>query len=348
MRFPKPFFRQQTQSWYVEFGGKQYNLGKDKAAAQEKYHELATKLRGGLPDDSIAVLLNRYLAFCENNQAHTSFVKKRLHLRRLGQFLGPKMKVSALKPHHLQTWLDRDYKGKSDTYRNDAATTAKSAFSWAAKQGYIGSSPVAALEKPRPNVREFFVPSEQWPQLVEAAGGEAFKDYIRFALSTGARPQEIRVLEAKHFDRPRQRFVLTITESKGRRRQRTIYLDATALEITERLVNEYPEGPIFRDSQGDPWGKDSIRLRFRRLRKKVKMPGLVATTLRHSWAHHKLATGTDSLIVSKLLGHVDGRMLATRYGHVDQNEVLMLREATRTSNPLAALPAATDGPTSPA
>jgi hypothetical protein len=35
MKFPKPFFRKQTQSWYVQLGKKQHNLGPDKDVAKE-------------------------------------------------------------------------------------------------------------------------------------------------------------------------------------------------------------------------------------------------------------------------------------------------------------------------
>jgi integrase len=70
-----------------------------------------------------------------------------------------------------------------------------------------------------------------------------------------------------------------------------------------------------------------IRLRFRRRKRELKMPWLTATHLRHSFAHHRLSSGQDALTVSKLMGHVDTRMLATRYGHLDANTQFMLDAA---------------------
>ena len=122
-------------------------------------------------------------------------------------------------------------------------------------------------------------------------------------------------------------------ESKGKTRQRAVYLDDTATEIVERLVATYPHGPLFRNSRGKPWTKGAITARFRRLKEKLNMPELCAYTLRHSYSHWKLTSGTEAHIVSKLLGHKDSRMLETRYGHVEQNEAFMLRQATRTENP---------------
>ena len=40
MRQPKPFFRKQTRSWYVQIGKKQVPLGKDEKAAWDKYHQI--------------------------------------------------------------------------------------------------------------------------------------------------------------------------------------------------------------------------------------------------------------------------------------------------------------------
>ena len=104
-------------------------------------------------------------------------------------------------------------------------------------------------------------------------------------------------------------------------------LDDTAREIVERLIKQYPEGTIFRNREGNAWTKNAFNCRFRRLKKKLNMPELCAYTCRHSFAHMKLTSGTDSQIVSKLLGHVDGRMLATRYGHAEQNTAFMLKQA---------------------
>jgi integrase len=71
------------------------------------------------------------------------------------------------------------------------------------------------------------------------------------------------------------------------------------------------------------------------------MPGLTATTLRHSYAHHRLTIGQDALTVAKLMGHVDTRMLSTRYGHLDANADYM-RNAANAAGPVVPLDNAQD------
>ncbi len=40
MRTPKPWFRKQNQTWYIQIDGKQHRLGKDRAEAFAKFHQL--------------------------------------------------------------------------------------------------------------------------------------------------------------------------------------------------------------------------------------------------------------------------------------------------------------------
>ena len=117
--------------------------------------------------------------------------------------------------------------------------------------------------------------------------------------STGARPQEMRRMEARHYESAFVRLVLLREESKGKKRRRVVYLDGIACEIVERLIACHPRGPVFRNSRGQPWTADALSARFRRLRKKLSMPKLCAYTLRHSYAHWQLTMGTDSHIVGK-------------------------------------------------
>ena len=189
------------------------------------------------------------------------------------------------------------------------------------------------MKKPSPAIREFILPAVKWPDVLAAVKGQEFKDFVTFMLDTGARPQEACLAEVRHFDHENCQLVFPRAESKGRKRPRVIYLPPVSFEIVDRLVKQHKSGAIFRTTKDTAWTKNSVNCRFQRLKRKLKMPKLCATVLRHSYGHHRLVSGTDSLVVSKLMGHVDGRMLATRYGHIDQNPAYMLEQARRTSNP---------------
>lgn len=66
MRRPKPFYRKQTKSWYVQIGKKQINLGKDEGEAWKAYDRLTAKQQQPEPssDETINRIFNRYLVWC--------------------------------------------------------------------------------------------------------------------------------------------------------------------------------------------------------------------------------------------------------------------------------------------
>jgi integrase len=260
------------------------------------------------------------------------------------------LKADTLRACHVQDWLDSiQYQAAVKGGKRGARTTTgtrlgpttvgeyitliKGVMNWAVRMGYVDRNPIAAMPRPTAKVRQEFVPAELWPRLLELATDEPFRDYLVVMLSTGARATEMFTFEAQHLHG--NRLILPIEKSKGRKRSRVVYLPDQALEIVRRYAEQYPTGPLFRNADGDAWTRDAIRCRFRRLRQKLGMPGLVATTLRHSFAHYRLTSGQDSLTVSKLLGHVDTRMIAVRYGHLDANAEYMTVAANQVTFPVA-------------
>ena len=185
------------------------------------------------------------------------------------------------------------------------------------------------MEKPTRNIRQEFVPVEQWPKLLAGAKDD-LRDFLTVILDAGARVQEMFKYEAKHFDGAR--LVLDIVDSKGRKESRVVNLPPVSQEIVKRLAKQYPEGKLFRTSKSVEWDRNSLRCRFRKLKRIMGMPKLCATTLRHSFAHYRLTQKQDSLTVSKLMGHKGTHMLATRYGHLEDSDFLA-SEASRIGFP---------------
>jgi integrase len=238
---------------------------------------------------------------------------------------------SRRKPHHVQRWIDGNKQIKSPTTQNDRISLISGVFSWAMAMGYVRGNPIQKMSRPTRRIRQEFLPPDTWQKVLDLATDETMRDWLTVMLSTGARTQEMLRMEAKHFQEGR--FVFPMEDSKGKKRSRVIYLPPEALAIVERYAAKYPEGTLFRNSRGNPWDRNAIRCRFRRFKRKMKMPGLTATTLRHSFAHHRLTSGQDALTVAKLMGHVDTRMLATRYGHLDANADYMQSAANQIAFP---------------
>jgi hypothetical protein len=111
-------------------------------------------------------------------------------------------------------------------------------------------------------------------------------------------------------------------------------LNPASITIVERLIaGREPNDFIFLNTADQPWNKDSIGCAVRRLRKKANLPGLVATACRHSYAYAALTQGGEPMAVAKSMGHVDTRMIETRYGHVETNLEYLDRGKTLKDNP---------------
>jgi hypothetical protein len=67
--------------------------------------------------DSVARVFNLYLAWLEANRARPIFEKALRHLRSFGQKTGPDLKVTKLRPFHVQRRVDEKLVAASDSLR---------------------------------------------------------------------------------------------------------------------------------------------------------------------------------------------------------------------------------------
>ncbi len=332
MATPKqPWLRKSTGTWHVWVNNKQVYLGRDKKEAHAKFHRLMD--RGKLPSSyTVRQIIVAYWDWAKDHLAPSTCDRRKPLLETFSEAVPAKLKGEELKPLHVQRWLDANKRIKSPTTEGNRIGLIKGVFNWAKRMGYIERNPIVDMPRPAARVRQDFVPVDAWPKLLALATDQEFVDFMAVMLSTGCRVTEITRFEALHFDG--SRFVLPILESKGRKRSRVVYLPPDALAIVRRLVEQNPEGKLFLNSRGEPWTKNAVKCRFKRLKRELKMPTLCATTLRHSYAHWRLTQGQDSLTVAKLLGHVDTRMVSTRYGHLEAATDFMAQAASAIAFPL--------------
>lgn len=316
----KPFFKKSHSSWYVHHQGRMIRLGEDKEKALQAWHELKASITPATTSDSVASLLNCYLEWCEKNRSPRTYEWYRDFLATFARSIGVKLQIGALKPLHVSQWLDQ-HSDWNVTTRYNAIRAVKRAFNWAVKEGRLDRSPLRNLERPAPKRRESFLTTEQFKLVQNLAGDQCFKDYITFLFETGARPQEIKLIEAKHCDLAAARIMLPASKSKGKQYPRLIYLTPDIIVIVTRLCKAYPSGPIFLNSDGKPWTKNSVNCRFRRIREKLAkngtpVDGLCATSFRHGFATEALKNGVDPVTVSILMGHRDAGQVAKTYQHL--------------------------------
>ncbi len=218
----------------------------------------------------VAGIIDGFLVWCEKHRAEGTFVWYKDRLQSFCRSLDnlETLTVSELKPFHVEQWADA-HKSWGDSQRRGAIGAVQSAFRWAEKRGHIPQSPIRHVEKPEAGKREEVIATEEYRKLLTRYEGDPFADVLEFAWETGARPQELVRVEARHVNLKRERIDIPRKEAKGKKRWRIIYLTDRALEIIRRLLVRSPEGKLFRTRKGTPFTAWSVNCRMCRLQESV-------------------------------------------------------------------------------
>lgn len=248
--FPKPFFKKRRGLWYVEINRKQINLGPNREAAFAQYHQLMAQPRATpVSSESVILIIDSFLDWVKRNRAPDTYEWYRHRLQRFASKY-PDLTVSELRPFHVERWVDQY--DVAVTTRHNYFRSVKTCLKWAVKQGYISASPIAGMEVPSPERREVYIPPDEFNAILEHVPDQCLRDLMVTTYQTGCRPQESLRVRARHVELKASRWVFPHNESKGKKIPRVVYLDDTALEITDRLLAASDGDHLFRNSKGDP------------------------------------------------------------------------------------------------
>jgi integrase len=292
-KFPKPFFRTARGAWFVQVSGKQINLGPNQEAAFRRYHEIMGQPKSVSPSvsaNTVLGTLDAFLEWCHNHKAGRTYDWYRGYLESFAKTLPPRLTTAQLKPYHVQQWLDANPRWK--TGKRGAVIAVQRAFNWAVRMGLMEANPVRSIEKPTAGRREHVITAVQFTTILSLIRDAEFRDLLTTCWETGCRPQEVLCVEARHVDLVNGCWEFPVDESKGKRRQRIVYLTDTALAITRRLSGTQARGPIFRSTDGLPWTPSALNCRFARLRlalgrKKLEELGMMPPKLNRLNQHQR-------------------------------------------------------------
>ncbi len=262
-RTPKPWFWEKRGEWCVNIKGVRHRLGEDKEDADKKYYSLMANPEKPICRDSVAGVVDEFLDWMKLNRKPRTFEWYQDHLQSFLSSLKQKtLVVGRLKPHHVHSWTDAMTCG--NTVKRGALTAISRAFNWAEEMGHIDANPIPKIKKPPAGNREQVISPEEYQEILTHVTN-GFRDLIVTAWETGARPQEITRVEARHVDLKNGRWYWPAGEAPKGKKERSVYLTKAALAITKRLMLKNPEGPIFRNEDGEPWTPFAICCSFTRL-----------------------------------------------------------------------------------
>lgn len=275
--FPKPFFKKARKSWYVEINRKQIKLGSDKEEAFLRYHQLMQQPaeQATASPESLVNIIDAFLDWTKRNRAPDTYEWYRYRLQRFVDKY-PDMRVSSLKPFHVEEWVD-GYDIAQTTRRN-YFRSIKRCLAWATRQGRIEKNPLEALDIPGAERKEVYVPLHEFETLLTFVRCPRFHDLLMTTYQTGCRPQESLRVIGEYVDPKNARWIFPQTKSKGKKSPRIIYLNDTALKISNRLRDEFPVGELFRNAAGRAWTTEAVNCVFDRIQVRMGKKILQADT----------------------------------------------------------------------
>ncbi len=332
MRARKPWFRASKNAWYVEVDGKQVRLAvgaeNEKAAFDAFYKMMATgspHVEKGL---FVVTIGDLFLEYSSVNHSVSTYNTYRHFIQDFcTQY--PRLLALETKPFHVSKWVELRPKWKGARWH--AIASIKRVFSWAEQEGLISANPIKNVKKPAIGRRERLVSPAERQQILAAISDQVFRDFVLGMQETGCRPSEIARVTANECNLEVGVWILNKHKtSKKTGKPRVIYLTPTMVELSTRLVAKNPTGVLFRNSRNQPFTKNAIRNRFRRIREKhPNLAGVVSYSYRHSFATEALVNDVGIAQVAELLGHTNTNMVSKHYGHLADNVAHMRSAALK-------------------
>jgi site-specific recombinase XerD len=373
-RIAKPYYRKETGWWVATVAGRPRTkllTGKPTAADERKALEIFNRLvastnpRASLDNSQCAnvveLFLDHTLAKGKPSDADDSGSTYSTYRRHLNWFTGYCGRVICrdLTLQHAERFLvkqarkatrriERTITRKDGTERkqvnvekpwqaNMQATFSKilkSCFNWAVESDLISRNPFAKLKRSFKDTDRDIVDEGTWQQLIDGAKGEPFRNFLTAIRNTGCRPSEVAKVTAANVKGATWSFAKHKTDGTGK--VRVVYLNAVMQELTGRLIEKHPTGPLFLNARGKAWTKDAIVQRFESLRTRLGLSDHVIAYAagRHTWITGALTNGVPKSVVAHMAGTSE-KMIDKHYSHLDSRAADMLasaEQATRQSS----------------
>lgn len=275
-KFRKPFFKKSHKAWYVQLDGKQIRLSTDEHEAFARYHQLMAAIKKGekfqtpsAPEGPLTLgkLMERFERSAFNGRSPKTKAWYREKLAPFISHMGAHFPVEELRPLHVEEYIAAHPQWKKGTART-IWQAIKRLMNWGVRNELVTNSTLNRQKKPGATRRTLVITPEDYAELVALIPGQDFLDLVMMAWETGARPQELLKLEARHWDKKLSRMVLPAEEAKGNQWPRIIYLSEEAAKIVERRLLK-ASSVVFTTAAGKPWTQSALNGEWRRLRERI-------------------------------------------------------------------------------
>jgi len=261
------------------------------------------------------------------------------------------VKLSDLKPHNLQTFVNRLYRGVPGSHALSAKMvknihgTLHNALETAVKIGYLRLNPSSNIELPRVERKEIRpLGGQQIDSFLKAINGNPFEPLFFTALYTGMRLSELLGLQwaCVDFNNETIKIDKQLLVKRGAETQRTfgapkndkvrvikvassvmtvlkrvkVQQTENRLKVGEIWVNEL--GLVFTNEIGVNLPHATVEHRFKRIVTSIGLSECRFHDLRHTYATEGIRLGIPVKTISEALGHYSTAFTMDVYGHTTE------------------------------
>ncbi len=309
--------RSDRPGWFAWVDGKQMLLGHDRKEAERNYHAIKAAGRPLASSETrVAALVDKYLDWAAGRVRATTWRGYRIVLETWVDRYGHLMAVD-VRPWHVTAWLEAHPSWRSPSTHRFNGAIVKIWSSWCRAQGYIDVDRLRGYRLPGIRLRDP-APTGDLERLIAAVTEPCFRDLLVVLYDTGARPGEIMSLDASRID-----WRSSTAEVIGKRGKRVIGLTARALAALRRATNAQRtrNGVVLVAPSGEPWTRHAIRRRLDLAEKSANISRVTPYSFRHDYWARAHAAGVSDVLIAKQLGHVNLKMLISRYAHPDKSQL---------------------------
>jgi integrase len=286
-----------------------------------------------------------YLRHCRSEHVHCDQAGKTVE-RTLALFLAhvdatdglpvADLPYTKLRRYHFTGFIEAHPEWKSQNTRYHRASMVKACFSWAAGEERIHRDPFAKV---------VFAQGERAPETTDDVlstlcrhANKRAEPPLRFIRLTGCRVTEM--CRAKWpTDLDLDRGLWTIRVHKGRKhtkKDKVVTLVPEAVALVREVLKLHPpeyRGPLFLNTRGRPWTKDSMGLYIRKLCRRL---GITAPArihgIRHRFATAAIVNGAPIKLVGQQMGISSIKTLEKHYLHLGEDPEA-IRAAAKMATP---------------
>jgi integrase len=320
---PKPWYWRARDAWYAQVAGRRVKLAEGKAsraaADAALYRHLALAGEAAPRTDlTVEELLDVWLEHSRAVHAPGTWATNRALCQVVVSAIGH-VRLAGLTPGQLERFLAG--RKVAVATKRAYAVRLRTALAWARREGVVPRTldPLAGWRLPPMTRRTRLLGPDERAALLAAATPE-FRAFLELLTETGARPHVLRELEARHVD-----WSGGVAELPSKGRPYRLYLTARAREILGSIRDR--SGPLLRNTEGEPWTRNAIRLAFRAAGRRSGVKGVNAYAYRHSFATDALAAGANPAHVAELMGHAGLEMVSRVYSHLATRRDVLSRAA---------------------